>query len=199
MSWCQPPPLKPSLARDTYRRFWLLFIEWTREYKYDDWCYCVAQLEQLEREALTMTLPNHGMPVPLANAWQASFLSPLVATPLDDGKHWRLDEGFVYETLAIPSSYGATILTLPAGFITDFASVPRPLWSLVGAPTGWYSKAAALHDYCFDTPGIATFAQANNVFLEAMTLAGKHSAWQRWALYHGVSLFGRSSYTGGLR
>ena len=134
----------------------------------------------------------------MAHPWLPGFLSDLDATPLDDGVHWRLNMGFTYETLMIPAAYGAAVFTVPAGFITDFASIPRWLWSVVGAPTGWYTKPSCLHDYCFDTFGIATFAQANALFLESMRLCGHHNALQRWALFRGVSLFGRSSYKGGL-
>lgn len=37
--------------------------------------------------------------------------------------------------------------TVPAGFWFDGASIPRPMWSLIGAPLeGNYVRSAALHD-----------------------------------------------------
>ena len=38
----------------------------------------------------------------------------------------------------------------PPGFITDFASVPRPFWSLL-PPDGEYAYAAIIHDYLYWT------------------------------------------------
>ena len=41
-----------------------------------------------------------------------------------------------------------TQITVPMGFQTDGASIPAPLWPLVGHPlSGSILKAAALHDY----------------------------------------------------
>jgi hypothetical protein len=37
---------------------------------------------------------------------------------------------------------------VPVGFVTDFASIPRPFWSLV-RPDGDYAYAAVFHDYLY--------------------------------------------------
>jgi hypothetical protein len=39
---------------------------------------------------------------------------------------------------------------VPVGFVTDFASVPRPFWSFL-RPDGEYTYAAILHDYLYWT------------------------------------------------
>jgi len=39
-------------------------------------------------------------------------------TPLDDGVNWRLEHDLIYQ------DSNGTIITVPAGFITDFASIP---------------------------------------------------------------------------
>jgi hypothetical protein len=39
-------------------------------------------------------------------------------------------------------------VTVPAGFVTDFASVPKLFWWAF-PPTGFYQRAALLHDYCY--------------------------------------------------
>jgi len=43
-----------------------------------------------------------------------------------------------------------THIMIPAGFVTDFASVPRFLWSFV-PPIGKFNLAALVHDYCYVT------------------------------------------------
>lgn len=47
-----------------------------------------------------------------------------------------------------PTEYvgGAQVLTIPDGFSTDLASVPRLFWSLL-PPDGRYEDAAVLHDW----------------------------------------------------
>jgi hypothetical protein len=41
-------------------------------------------------------------------------------------------------------------VTVPVGFVTDFASIPRLFWSLL-RPDGNYAYAAVLHDYLYWT------------------------------------------------
>jgi hypothetical protein len=59
----------------------------------------------------------------------------------DDGKHFTLLQPIVYET-----EFG--VITIPAGFVTDFASIPRFLWSIY-PPTGRYQEAAVVHDWLY--------------------------------------------------
>lgn len=37
---------------------------------------------------------------------------------------------------------------VPSGFVTDFASVPRPFWAIL-PPAGRYTQAAIAHDYMY--------------------------------------------------
>jgi Protein of unknown function (DUF1353) len=53
------------------------------------------------------------------------FLTLISVTPLSDGVNWRLEHDLVYK------DSDGKILTVPAGFITDFASIP-PLARIAG-------------------------------------------------------------------
>lgn len=75
------------------------------------------------------------------------------------------------------------ILGVPRGFVTDFASVPRLLWTLL-PPWGRYTAAAVVHDWLYFAQ-VTTRAEADWVFLELMRRGGV--AWcVRWAMYSGV-------------
>ena len=50
--------------------------------------------------------------------YRARFLTPLVATPLSDGKNWRLAKALRFE-----DTHGA-VHCVPCGFVTDYASMP---------------------------------------------------------------------------
>jgi hypothetical protein len=76
---------------------------------------------------------------------------------------------------------------IPAGFVTDGASVPRGLWNLF-PPFGRYFKAALLHDWLYQY-GTMTRAQADLVFLTAMKELGV-GLLTRWAMYAGVRVGG---------
>jgi hypothetical protein len=79
-------------------------------------------------------------------------------------------------------------LIIPAGFLTDGASVPRFLWPIF-PPFGRYNKASLLHDYLYHFGRICstrvTRKQADDLFLDAMEVLGV-SFPTRWAMWAGV-------------
>lgn len=66
----------------------------------------------------------------------------LVVARVDDTR-WKLVEPTVYQV-------GRDTFTIPVGYVTDFASVPRMLQWLAPS-TGKYTLAAVLHDYLCDS------------------------------------------------
>jgi hypothetical protein len=79
------------------------------------------------------------------------------------------------------------IITVPAGFKTDLASIPRVLWNVL-PPVGSYDAAAVVHDYLYQHNGV-TRRQADDILHEAMGVLGVSSA-VREAIYLGVRLGG---------
>ena len=54
--------------------------------------------------------------------------------------------------------------------MTDFASVPRPLWWILPR-WGRYGNAAVIHDFCYwDQKRIPKRKEADRIFLEAMSI-----------------------------
>lgn len=126
------------------------------------------------------------------------FEDALDVRPLDDGRNWLVLEDFYYDTDVHLSGQMAGCVVVQKGFVTDFASIPRPLWPVVGGPAdGKYRKIAVIHDKLYRTPGLATKAQADAVLLEGMKFCGVNWA-QRYAIYWGVRIGGSSSYKGGM-
>jgi len=79
--------------------------------------------------------------------------------------------------------------TVPIGFITDGASIPRLFWSFVGSPfTGLYRRAALIHDYLYATQTTKR-SYADRIFLEAMKDLGV-SWWKRRVMYLAVRGWG---------
>ena len=91
------------------------------------------------------------------------------------------------------------IITVPTGALTDGASIPRPLWSIL-SPRGPYGRAAVIHDYlyspqsCQSYPGI-TRRMADEIFRDAILDCGcsRRLAWTMWAA---VRLCGWKPYKG---
>lgn len=103
------------------------------------------------------------------------FIGTLEVRVEDEGKYRML-----LKPLAFDSTTLGRIISVPEGYRTDYASVPRILWNIL-PPTGRYTKAAVIHDYLYEY-GECTREEADAVFLEAMEDLGvsylvRHSMW----------------------
>lgn len=78
-------------------------------------------------------------------------------------------------------------IEVPAGFRTDFASVPRWLWAIF-PPTGEWSAVSVLHDWLYRRTTCSRFL-ADAIFREGMAAVGV-PAWRRVAAYYAVRVFG---------
>lgn len=96
------------------------------------------------------------------------FTAPLVVTPLNDGRTWRIlwsttiDGEYPEDSINFGYDIGeegsGLSVNVPDGFQTDFASIPRLLWWLM--PTwGRYGNAAVIHDYLYSRGGKITIAE----------------------------------------
>lgn len=100
-----------------------------------------------------------------------------------DGHDWKVQTQFEYTTDI--SQIGTIVV--PAGFVTDFASIPRGLWNLF-PPTGKYGPAAVIHDFLYrDTKFDRELC--DQVFEEAMEVL-KVNFFARKIIYRAVRMFG---------
>ena len=83
------------------------------------------------------------------------------------------------------------IISVPKGFVTDLASIPRVIWSFL-PPHDTYGKAAVIHDYCY-VHAINSKEWADNVFYESMGVLGIPK-WKRKIMYWSVKYFGKGNY-----
>ena len=114
------------------------------------------------------------------------FPNPLQAELLPDRKTWRLLALFSY----LDPDHG--LIEVPAGFETDFASVPR--WPLTFALLGSYGHAAAvIHDWLYTT-GELSRPDADRVFHEALRSSGI-ARWRAWLMWAGVRVSGSGRYS----
>lgn len=124
----------------------------------------------------------------------AKFLTPLELEFID-GMMWRVTAEFDYH---LGASNGIERVSVPAGFLTDFASVPRGLWNLL-PPIGLYGKAAVVHDWLYQNSWLesgplgwarpVTRAEADSILLEGMKILGV-GWWIRHLIYAGVRIGG---------
>ncbi|MDZ4370208.1 MAG: DUF1353 domain-containing protein [Phenylobacterium sp.] len=111
-------------------------------------------------------------------------------------------------------------IVVPAGFVTDFASVPWGLWNLF-PPLGAWARPAIIHDFLYATGGdgwwqppgsnrrkwitgpiredwtapVYTREEADKVFREALAIPELGiPAWRRAVMYRAVRLGGASGW-----
>jgi hypothetical protein len=144
----------------------------------------------------------------------SSFTEPLHVEPLENGKDWKLLAPFDYHIGYLES---VQVITVPVDFITDFASIPTELISILGlfaiiigqyysilwlftlglvaevaagSMPRWkrYGKAAVIHDYLYYTQNLSRH-MSDVIFLEAMKVL-KINGLERTMMYFAVRSFG---------
>ena len=83
-----------------------------------------------------------------------------------DARTMRLVEPFEF------TDPDGLVWSVPAGAPIDGASIPRPLWTIVGSPfVGAYRRATVIHDYYCDTKERG-WRETHLVFYDAMLTSG---------------------------
>jgi len=135
-----------------------------------------ALLEEYKREGLEQ------IDLDLSVSPNTTESSAHVFALRDDGSVETLDEVSFYDKKGKEWS-------VPPGYISDGASIPRAVWSIVGHPlTGEYIKASVLHDYYVDSR-TEPAKETHRMFHEAM-LADGVTKTKASLLYFAVSSYG---------
>lgn len=122
----------------------------------------------------------------------SSFTDPLIVKKLKSG-FWETAGEFEYH---VGEEGSDNKIKVPAGFLTDFASVPRIFW-MIYPPDGQYTQAAVLHDYLYNIQDRPR-ATADAIFLEAMKVLGVPLL-RRRIIYRAVRIFGWIPWNNGAR
>lgn len=114
----------------------------------------------------------------------SKFLTELCVK--SDGKYWRLVDALVFDSDIVG------VIRVPAGFKTDFASVPRIpfVYSFFGNTS---HSAAVIHDWLYSGKKKISRKDADAVFVEAMEVRHQ-SKWQLYPMFVAVRLFACFSF-----
>jgi hypothetical protein len=82
-------------------------------------------------------------------------------------------------------------ITVPVGFMTDFASVPRLFWRLA-PPWGLYSRAAVVHDWLYQSG--AFDKETTDLIFKALMVRYGVPAWKAQLMYAAVKWFGGKAW-----
>lgn len=124
----------------------------------------------------------------------SSFTDDLIISPSNDCRSWILCERFRYWI------DGTSAITVPEGFVTDFASIPRLFWNIM-PPWGKYGKAAVVHDFLYRFGGKIgggkrlSRSTCDGIFRDAMSVLGV--PWiTRSTMWGAVRAFGWAAWKG---
>ncbi|TCJ15227.1 DUF1353 domain-containing protein [Parasulfuritortus cantonensis] len=110
-----------------------------------------------------------------------------VVRPFGDNAEWITIEDMEYRIGTTNEK-----IVVPKGFVTDFASIPKPLWSFGLSPHGQYGRAAVIHDFLYWTQGCSR-VQSDRLLLIAMK-ESKVGSFDELAIFAGVSAGGESAW-----
>ena len=84
--------------------------------------------------------------------------------------------------------------TIPSGYISNLASIPKRFWS-IAAPLDYHWRAAIIHDYMYDHPEIinSQFKLADRLFKQTM-YTHNTKPWKVHSFYFLVKHFGFRSW-----
>jgi len=98
---------------------------------------------------------------PITTTSAQAPIEPVDFRPFSDGMHWIVRQPLVYRIGVSQDS-----VSIPVGFVTDFASIPQALQSIIRA-NGPYILPAVVHDYLYWKQA-CTREQADRILLLGM-------------------------------
>ncbi len=120
----------------------------------------------------------------------SNFTKGLSIAQLESNKKlWVVNKAFDYH---VGSEESKEVISIPVGYVTDGASIPRFLWSIVGHPLAEYAQSAVVHDIIYGDKRY-TRKKCDQIFLEAMKVQGV-SLWKRRIIYRALRMFGWVSW-----
>jgi hypothetical protein len=86
-------------------------------------------------------------------------------------------------------------VTVPAGFETDLASIPRIAWPVISPMKSYLVQPAILHDWMYHVSCGYSRYESDVIFYEAMRVEGV-SGFKAGLIYYAVRWFGWPFYSG---
>lgn len=99
----------------------------------------------------------------------------------DKPEQWRLHDPCIYQSVLLGDDGQPVLVTVPTGFVTDLASIPRIFRFLI-IKNGRHRPAAIVHDYLCRLGLEFSRVTADKIFYEAMKV--RHVPWLRRKLMY---------------
>ncbi len=129
--------------------------------------------------------------IPARRALAQVPVEPVDFTPFSDGRTWIVKQPLIYRVGVSKDS-----VVVPVGFVTDLASIPPALQSII-QQNGPYLLPAVVHDYLY-WQQTCTRAQSDQILRLAM-IEDKVGTAHRVAIYDAVRAAGRFAWADNAR
>jgi hypothetical protein len=112
-------------------------------------------------------------------------IPPLKIDIIPEG--WILVDDCIYQSDLLGDDGKPCRVTVPEGFPTDLASIPRIFRLLIAVKNGKHRAPAIVHDWLCRLGLEFSRVTADKIFLEAMAVMGVPK-WRRYAMYWAVRI-----------
>jgi len=124
------------------------------------------------------------------------FLTPLKLVCALGEETYFVDSPFIYKQIVVPLTAeqqlrSLDIISVPKGFSTDFASIPKVFWNLLSHDSPQIREPSVIHDWLYTQKVIYTRKQADQILRSAMLEVGANRFIAN-TVYYGVRWFGGS-------
>jgi hypothetical protein len=122
--------------------------------------------------------------------WEADFSDIVIRPTLKRNgsrRVYALVKSFSFK-LTFPG--GVESINIPAGYETDFATLPLPLQLVLGNRDD-YLEESIIHDWLCDNNQPRFFTNAK---MRQVMFVLKRPRWKRWAIFYGLMIFGYGSW-----
>ena len=140
----------------------------------------------MEIKKLTVFILLFSLLISVSPLYAPQPITAPIVKPFNDGKEWILMKSQEY---LIGNSQWR--INVPAGFVTDFASVPRLFWSTI-SPVDKHGRGAIIHDFLYWEQR-CTREQADRILVLAMK-ESQVNAGIRWQVYSAVRIGGANAW-----
>lgn len=111
-----------------------------------------------------------------------SFKTLATISHVPDRNKWHVEQSLVYQ--------GVINITVPVGFETDLASIPRVFWLIIPHADKHIVEGAIVHDFIYSGKSDVTSRSVADHFLREACKEMGAPPWYYWTVWAAVRAFG---------
>lgn len=111
-----------------------------------------------------------------------------------DNYGWQNGRRRIILTRSFTAVTSLGTIAIPAGFISDGASIPRAAWSIIGSPFDEYLEECVVHDYLYSARNKDYDREEADFILKELMWNCAIARWKILAFHVALRLFGGPNF-----